>query len=121
MGLINFKANVEFPSGWDDHVRNARVKTSPFKVISCEDQKIFRSWTDHLKSYYILKCPFESRPIRELLIKKEEPRIIDHRGSYNGGFISSVVVLTKKKQATFKKGKQVRNKSKNGGNAAPAF
>lgn len=116
MGLINSKAFVELPSGWDDHIRNARVKPSPFKVISCEDQTIFRSWSHHLKDYYIPKCPFESRPVRELVIKKEEPRMIDHRDAYNGGFISSVVVPTKKKQ-TIKKGKAVTKKSKNAGNA----
>ncbi|KAK5650194.1 hypothetical protein RI129_001223 [Pyrocoelia pectoralis] len=66
MGLINQKACVELPCGWNEQITSTRVKPSPFQVISCEDQGPFRSWTTFLAQLFLKKCPFESRPIKEL-------------------------------------------------------
>lgn len=54
MGLVNQKTYVELPQEWNAVLRDSRTKPSFFKVISCEDQSIFKSWTDIYKT----KCPF---------------------------------------------------------------
>lgn len=53
---------------------------------------------DHLQKYFYKKCPFESRPIRELTVLEEKPRMIHYRDSYNGAFTTSVVIPPKQKQ-----------------------
>lgn len=90
MGLINQKAKVELPSQWADIFRETRVKPCPFDVVEV-DQTIFRKWTDHLSKIYIKKCPFKTRPLRELKVVKSHPRFIFHRDTYNGHFNSTVV------------------------------
>ncbi|XP_039290187.1 uncharacterized protein LOC120352657 [Nilaparvata lugens] len=65
MGLINQKTRVELPSEWNSVVESARAKPSPFKVVSCDDQKIFKAWSKFLSDIYVKKCPFKSRPVRE--------------------------------------------------------
>lgn len=77
MGLINNKALVELPSGWDELIRNTCIIPSPFDVVSCEDQRIVLKWIDRLKNY-VLNCPLESRAIKELILKKENSRMIHH-------------------------------------------
>ncbi|KAL1516295.1 hypothetical protein ABEB36_000214 [Hypothenemus hampei] len=92
MGLINQKATVELPSGWNEQIIHARNKPTPFVIVDCEHQSIFRSWTNHLQHYFFKKCPFESRPIKELMISEEHPRIMEYRESYNGPWTTSVVI-----------------------------
>ncbi|KAK5647988.1 hypothetical protein RI129_002880 [Pyrocoelia pectoralis] len=101
MGLINQKACVELPSDWNEQITSARVKPSPFQVINCEDQGLFRSWTTFLAQLFLKKCPFESRPIKELAVSLGIPRMIQHRETYNGIYTSSVVVPPKRKRENF--------------------
>nr|CAH7729430.1 unnamed protein product [Callosobruchus chinensis] len=100
MGIINQKATVELPFGWNEQIVDARAKPSPFMVVDCEQQDIFRSWTNHLKDDFYKKCPFESRPIKELIISKENPRIMEYRETHNGAWTTSVVIPPKRKQET---------------------
>lgn len=104
MGLINQKSYVELPDQWNDVIINSRRKPKPFKVVSCEDQNIFRSWTDFLSGIYLKKSPFHTRPIKELQIVSEHPRTIQHRDSYNGPMISSVVLPPRRKTLTLPSG-----------------
>ncbi|KAK4887815.1 hypothetical protein RN001_004086 [Aquatica leii] len=101
MGLIDQKACVELPSGWNEQITLARVKPSLFQLISCEDQGLFRSWITFLAKLFFKKCPFESRPIKELTVSLGIPRMIQHRETYNGSYTSSVVVPPKRKRENF--------------------
>lgn len=72
----------------------ARNKPSPFDVEKVT-QSYFQSWTAFLLQRYRRICPFPSRPLRELKIVKEHPRLILHRDSYTGNWESSVVIDAK--------------------------
>lgn len=98
MGLINQKTRVELPNEWNSVVENSRSKPSPFKVISCEDQTVFKAWTKFLSDIYVKKCPFKSRPVRELSVVDYHPRMVLHRSSFNGPQTESVVIKAKRKR-----------------------
>lgn len=104
MGIINQKSHVELPSEWNEVVKNARVKPAPFKVVSCEDQLIFKAWTTFLSTIYIPKCPFKTRPIKVLKITENHPRMILHRSTYNGPLNESVVIKPKRKLLSLEEG-----------------
>lgn len=95
-GLINTKAVTETPNDWIEVIKSSRCKPSPFKVISV-DQSMVRDWASFLEPLYAKKCPFLSRPIRELEVRYEHERMIFHRDSYNGLWTSSIVTLAKRK------------------------
>lgn len=44
-----------------------------------------------LNECYFKKCPFKSRPIRELVVLKEHPRLLKFRPSYFGHWEGHVV------------------------------
>ncbi|CAH1977259.1 unnamed protein product [Acanthoscelides obtectus] len=92
MGLINSHQRAEIPSDWVEIFRSARAKPSPFDVVEI-DQSYFRAWTNffNTKTDYLKKCPFRSRPIRELEIHQEHHRLIYYRESYNGAWESAIV------------------------------
>lgn len=104
MGLVNQKSLVELPQQWNDVVQSSRSKPKLFVVINCENQNIFKGWTSFLSTYYVKKCPFKSRPIREIKIVKEHPQMIIHRSSYNGSFEQSIVTIPKRKQLSLPEG-----------------
>ncbi|KAJ8887244.1 hypothetical protein PR048_013459 [Dryococelus australis] len=87
MALINQKAIVETQSGWNYENLTARVKLQPFKVVSCESQCVFLAWTQFLAPLYATQCPLATRPIKELVITQDHPRLIQDRLTYNGTII----------------------------------
>lgn len=89
-GLINQKSRAEVPEDWIEVFKSARVKPMPFEVVEVE-QSNFKNWTFFFKERYRRKCPFPTRPIRELKIVKEHPRLIYYRTTYNGMWESSPV------------------------------
>lgn len=104
MGLINQKTRVELPKEWNTVVENSRSKPSPFKVVSCEDQTVFKDWTKFLSDIYVKKCPFKSRPVREMSVVDYHPRMILHRSSFNGPQTESVVIQAKRKRLSLREG-----------------
>ncbi|XP_044744777.1 uncharacterized protein LOC123306720 [Coccinella septempunctata] len=96
MALINTKANAEIPADWMEIIESARCKPSPFKVIPV-DNSITRDWIAFFEKSYLRKCPFPSRPIRELEIRKSHPRMIFHRDTFNGPWCSTVVTPAQRK------------------------
>ncbi|KAF2883668.1 hypothetical protein ILUMI_22505 [Ignelater luminosus] len=97
-GLVNQRTRIELPKEWADVLRSFRSEPSPFNVEEVS-QEYFRNWTQHFTSRYKRQCPFLSRPIRELKVVKEHPRLIFHRSTYNGAWESTVIVNPKFKQA----------------------
>lgn len=94
MGLINQKADAELPNQWWEVFRSARKSPSPFVVVECE-QCMFFYFSSFLQAHYKVKCPFPTRPIRELIIEREHPQYISIRNSFNGVFETSVIVRNK--------------------------
>lgn len=106
MGLINQKLNAEVPSDWVQIFQEARIKPSPFQVVSA-DKKIFRKWTSHLERIYNKKAQFHSRPIREYQVLKEHPALVRYRTSYNGLWETSNIKIPKAKLPKRKEGEFV--------------
>ena len=79
MGLFDQKTRDEIPSDWAEAFKS---EAFPFHVIQPE-QSLFRSWTTHLSTAYVKKCPFKCRPIREIKISKQHPRLMKHRSTYH--------------------------------------
>lgn len=98
MGLINQKSIVEVPEQWNSIIRSSRVKPSPFEVIPCDKQQIFREWSKLLDQLYLPKCPFPSRPVRQLVIVNSHPRFIMHKSTYNGPLLENIVLAPRKKR-----------------------
>ncbi|GBP55071.1 RNA-directed DNA polymerase from mobile element jockey [Eumeta japonica] len=90
MALINQKAHIELPSEWADQIAVARSKPSPFIVEQCE-QDLFRNWADYFKPMFKPKCPIPTRSIKEIRVHREKPKLIFHRDSYNGAWVSNVI------------------------------
>lgn len=91
MALINQKAHIELPSDWADQIAVARSKPSPFIVEQCE-QDLFRNWADYFKPMFKPKCPMPVRSIKEIRVLREKPKLIFHRDSYNGAWVSNVII-----------------------------
>lgn len=85
-------------------VKNSRTKPKNFEVICCENQELFKSWTEFLSGIYVKKCPFKSRPVREIKFVREHPRMALHRDSYNGSFTQSVIIKPLRKQLSLPEG-----------------
>ncbi|KAJ8889811.1 hypothetical protein PR048_009315 [Dryococelus australis] len=100
MALINQKAIVETPSGWNDEILTARVKPQPFKVVSCESQCVFLAWEKFLTHLCATKCPLATRPIKHVVISQDHTRFIQYRLTYNGTNDTAVVVPSKNKRPT---------------------
>ncbi|XP_046665800.1 uncharacterized protein LOC124357790 [Homalodisca vitripennis] len=90
MASINQKKWIETPKDWIDEIKGARVKPSPFHVIQVE-REFVRNWSSHLDQFYFSKCPFPSRPIRELVALKEHPRFLKHRATFHGHWEAHVI------------------------------
>lgn len=83
IALINLKFGAELPEDWVEHIRTCRIKPQPFEVVEV-DLPFFRKWTEFLSSFYIVKCPFATRPIREIRFLNSSQRLVEHRASYSG-------------------------------------
>ncbi|RZF32635.1 hypothetical protein LSTR_LSTR016502 [Laodelphax striatellus] len=113
MGLINQKSYCEVPDDWITVIANARVKPSPFTVYKC-DQSLFLSWTSFFKTLnFKEKCPFPSRPVRELEVNSEDPKMIKFRDTYNGTFVNVSMVQQGKKHGRAKKGSMIVEMERN--------
>lgn len=81
MGLINQKSFVEFPDDWINDIANSRMKPSLFTVMKC-DQSVFLAWTSFFEDLnFVEKCPFKSRPVREMEVSSLKPKMILVRDS----------------------------------------
>lgn len=99
MGLINKKAHAEVPKDWTEVFISARSKPSPFNVVEATSEN-FRQWTAFLKPFYKQKCPFPTRPVRELIIDKSHPRLVKFRTTYNGAWEAAALKLAHKTDAS---------------------
>lgn len=104
-GLINQKTRVELPEQWLEVFRMARNKPTPFDVENVT-QTYFRSWTTFFNKRYRRTCPFPSRPIREMKVVKDHPRMIFHRDTYNGAWETTAITDPKFKTRTKLKDKE---------------
>lgn len=96
MGLVKTKTVVETPNEWIKVFQDARKNPCPFKVVEVE-QEMIRDWTEFFNDkLYVHKCPFKTRPIKEVKVEKDNLQIL-HRSTYNGAWISSSL-LTKPRQ-----------------------
>lgn len=107
-GLINQKARIDIPEEWIEVFKSARAKPTPFDIVPVT-QEMFKSWTEYFSNnLYKIKCPFQSRPIREIRILKQDPQFISFRSSWNGAWETAVAV-DPKKWKTYSTAKQKRN------------
>lgn len=90
VGLINSKARTELPTDWITVFKEARVNPAPFKVVEV-DIEMIRDWKDFLEPFYLEKCGFATRPVRELRVEQLHPRLVYHRDSFNGQWTSSEI------------------------------
>ncbi|GFO15412.1 hypothetical protein PoB_004191700 [Plakobranchus ocellatus] len=91
LGLVNRKADVEVPKDWMEVFRSARKNPSPYNVIEITQRDIF-GYTKFLKPMFRATCTFPTRPIRELVVRKEKPLLVEFRNNWSGEFSSGVVV-----------------------------
>lgn len=90
MANVNQSKWIELPSDWFDEFISSRAKPSPFVVIEV-DNSLVRKWTEHFDQLYSKKCPFKSRPIREFVVERKHPRLMQHRSTFNGHWDGDVV------------------------------
>lgn len=112
VGLIKTKTRTEVPQDWVTVFKESRVKPAPFNVVEVEIEMI-RDWSSFLAPFYLDKCTFATRPIRELRIEQDETRLVYHRESFNGSWVSSVVApAVEKKMKKSSKKTKVPNETK---------
>ncbi|KAG8269666.1 hypothetical protein J6590_102701 [Homalodisca vitripennis] len=75
---------------WFEEFISSRAKTSHFIVIEV-DKSLVRTWTEHFEQLCSKKCHFESRPIREIIVERKRPRLMQHRSTFNGHWHGDVV------------------------------
>lgn len=80
------------PQDWIDVVESSRQNPSPFKVIDV-DQGVIRNWTEFLEDQFVKKCPFQTRPIKEVRVEATSQNKIFHRNSYNGAWLSNEIKM----------------------------
>lgn len=90
MASINQKKWVELPQDWIDEIESARAKPSPFHVVEVE-REFIRDWSACLDELYVKKCPFPSRPVRELVAIRQHPRFLKHRSTFHGHWDAHVI------------------------------
>lgn len=89
MSIVKQSSYTETPDDWREVLRNTRVKPCPFEVIDCGKDFSFQNWTEYLSSIYPEKCPFPTRQIRMLKISGQNKRLVYHKPSYFGTYLSS--------------------------------
>ncbi|KAG8336589.1 hypothetical protein J6590_042109 [Homalodisca vitripennis] len=97
LGIINQKSRAEIPDDWLDIFRHARTNPCPFTVHKANIDT-FCQWTSHLAPYYKKKCPFPTRPVREVLIERDEEstdseNFLQYRCTFHGPW-EKIQVLT---------------------------
>lgn len=65
LAFINQKTKIQLPSEWASHIIDSRKSNNDFK-----------SWTNFLKPFYKMKCPFPSRPIQKFGVSNKYERLI---------------------------------------------
>ena len=85
MGHINQKVKAILPKDWRSEFYKARKNPSPIKVIDMSNAK-FLGIESALQPFLRKKCPFKTRPVREIRICLEKPGYILHRNNWNGEF-----------------------------------
>ncbi|KAL1488716.1 hypothetical protein ABEB36_014515 [Hypothenemus hampei] len=81
-------------------IKNARTKPSPFIVVNVKQSLIY-DWKSLLKKLYGgKKCTFKIQEIKEICVSRTYPSLMNHRLSYNGSFLSSVITNKPPKNVT---------------------
>jgi len=93
MGLINQKSAVETPDGWRTVFEGARHSPSAFVVVNCQ-QSMFRQFTKYLSPGYKPVCPFQTCPVKEFRVEKDQPHLVYLRDSFNGAWTGEVLEKT---------------------------
>lgn len=90
MALINQKKRAELPEDWIEELQTARKRPTSFNVVEV-DENLVRGWPEFLKPFYEEKCPFATRPIKEIAAEKAHPRFLKYRNTYSGAWEAVVV------------------------------
>lgn len=93
-GLLNSRADAEIPSDWWNELSSARTKPNPITVIEC-NQSMFLAVKGYLDKIGCYKntCPFQTRPIREIVISQaENTQLVKFRSTWNGPWVTSVIL-----------------------------
>lgn len=91
MGLLLRHSDAETPQEFREVIQLARVKPSPFEVVSF-NREDFKQLDRFLSSKYSKKLNTPTRPIKELRIHQNKIRTIEHRDTYTSPFLSTVVL-----------------------------
>ncbi|KAG8337373.1 hypothetical protein J6590_024363 [Homalodisca vitripennis] len=93
LGLINQKTRTELPHDWIEVFETARTNPSPF-IVHEATIDTFRQWTAHLAPFYKKKCPFATRPVREIVFEINLKKEVKFRTSFNGAFeLASITTM----------------------------
>lgn len=96
VGLLNLKSPMETPKDFREVIKTSRAKPSPFKVIKVT-QSLILNWKVLLDKEFVQKCPFKIQPLKEIIASAIDCRLICHRTTYNGAFLSDVICRPSKK------------------------
>jgi hypothetical protein len=100
MGLINTKSRAEIPEDWVNIIKESRRNPSNFEV-QVVDHTTIKGWTSFLDEKYVQKCPFKTRPIRELHIAQGQH--IRFRNTYFGAWEYASIYKTVTRKGRKKK------------------
>lgn len=89
--LVNQKTRAETPEDWILAFESSRNKPSPFKTENV-NHNFFHQWDTLLNKIYKKTCPFATRPVKELRLSKENPRLLYYRTTFNGSWQSVDIV-----------------------------
>ncbi|KAG8245535.1 hypothetical protein J6590_060109 [Homalodisca vitripennis] len=104
MGLINTKSRAEVPEDWVKIVKESRRNPSSFEVEVVKHTAV-RGWTSFLNKNYATKCPFQSRPVRELHIARGHH--LRFRTSYFGAWENASLYKTVPKREPRRKNQRL--------------
>lgn len=96
MGLLRRHSEAETPEDYREIMRSARTKPCPFEVVSFQREN-FKQWGSFLAPKYTKRFTAPTRPIKEVRISQNKVRTIDHRDTYTGPLISTVITHPVKK------------------------
>ncbi|XP_047139745.1 uncharacterized protein LOC124815274 [Hydra vulgaris] len=85
MAIINQKSPAETPEDWRSVFRASRKIPEPFNIINMAQEK-FLKFTEFLKPYFLVVCPFKTCPIREVEISKAHSNLIMYRENWSSMF-----------------------------------
>ena len=82
---------MEVPDDWFELLRNSRKKPNPFIVIEAEQQMV-KKWNSFFKTTdFVAKCPFAIQPVKEIICRKSNPRLMTYNTTYNGYWLQSPI------------------------------